>query len=296
MHFPHSLLVIIFIYALLVGIWATTPLAVVWTTQELVPLWALLLRYLMASVIMLSLLLLIKQRLATDRQSLTSYLAGSLNLIGAQLFIYLAATTLHSGMMVLIYAFAPLIAGLIEHFLLKSNRLQLRQWLGMLVALSGLIFILTEQGQAAPDPFGVLLMFISVLCYICSIFWVKKINANLSPMSQATGALVISALAALLFLPFIWEDAPTQIPSMQSGLAFLFTVLMSSIVAMLCYFWLIPRLPASTFALSNLMTPGIALSLGVILNAEPMSAHLMFGLVLVLLGMIIYFFGKRASN
>lgn len=286
----NGLLLTICVYALLVGIWATTPLAIVWVTQAVPPMWALLLRYLAASVIVVSLLCLMREKLPLNRQSMTSYLAGSLNLIGAQIFIYWAAIYLHSGVMVLIYAFAPLIAGVVEHFILKTKKLYLRQWLGMLIALSGLIFILSDQSQSAPNLLGVTLMFISVCCYLGSIFWVKKINAQLSPMAQATGALILSAFAALFLLPFIWDDLPTILPSMQVNLAFLFTVIMSSIVAMLCYFWLIPRLPPSTFALSNLMTPAIALSLDVVLNQRPISQHLLAGVITVMLGMLLYFF------
>ena len=82
------------IYALLVLIWAATPLAIVWSVAEIHPMWVLIIRYFGASIIALFLLKLMRDPLPFDQTSMKSYLAGSLNLIGAQLFIYLAANYL----------------------------------------------------------------------------------------------------------------------------------------------------------------------------------------------------------
>ncbi len=286
----------VLVYALLVLIWATTPLAIVWTIQDLDPLWALLLRYWFASAIAGLILIFIGGGLSFDRRSLQSYSAGSLNLIGAQLFIYLAASSLSSSLMVLIYAFSPLIAGLIEHFVLKTQKLQALQWCGMSLAIIGLMSIFIDPSQTTASPLGLVLMLISIVCYLSSIFLVKRINAPLSAMSQSTGSLMISAVAASLMIPLIWSDLPVQLPSLQSGLSFIYTVVISSIVAMLCYFWLIKRLQASTFALSNMITPSIALMVGVFFNQEPMTLRLGIGLLAVLSGIGVYFYAMRRQR
>ena len=92
------------IYALLVLIWAATPLAIVWSVAEVHPMWVLIIRYFGASVLALGILAAMRNPLPFDRTSMMSYVAGSLNLIGAQLFIYLAANYLTSGLMALISA------------------------------------------------------------------------------------------------------------------------------------------------------------------------------------------------
>ncbi|WP_221175328.1 EamA family transporter, partial [Staphylococcus aureus] len=76
----------------------------------------------------------------------------------------------------------------------------------------------------------------------------------------------------------------TQMPSMQALFGFSFTMILSSIVAMLCYFWLIRRLAASTVSLSNVMTPVIALVLGATLNNEHISSNAFVGIVIVMFG------------
>ena len=277
------------IYALLVLIWAATPLAIVWSVAEIHPMWVLIIRYFGASIIALFLLKIMRDPLPFDRTSMKSYLAGSLNLIGAQLFIYLAANYLTSGLMALIFGFSPLIAGLIGHVILKTHKLIWLQWLGMAVAVAGLCFVFADSADSKINPWGVVLMLISMVSYISSIFWVKQISAPLSPMSQATGSLLVSAAGSLVLVPFIWQHIPTQLPGTQAMIGFVFTMIMSSIVAMLCYFWLIRRLNASTVSLSNVMTPVIALVLGATLNHEIISSHAFAGIAVVMFGIIMYF-------
>lgn len=277
------------IYALLVLIWAATPLAIVWSVAEVHPMWVLIIRYFGASLIALALLKIMRDPLPFDAVSMKSYLAGSLNLIGAQLFIYLAANYLTSGLMALIFGLSPLIAGLIGHVILKTHKLVWLQWLGMAVAVSGLTFVFADSAENNVNPWGVVLMIISMISYISSIFWVKQINAPLKPMSQATGSLIVSALGSLALIPFIWQHFPTQIPSTNAIIGFAFTMILSSIVAMLCYFWLIRRLAASTVSLSNVMTPVIALVLGATLNNEHISSNAFVGIVIVMFGIVMYF-------
>lgn len=277
------------IYILLVLIWATTPLAIVWSVAEVHPMWVLIIRYLGASLLALVILVVMRNPLPFDRTSMKSYVAGSLNLIGAQLFIYLAANYLTSGLMALIFGFSPLIAGLIGHVVLKTHKLIWLQWLGMAIAISGLSFVFIDSADSKINPWGVVLMLISMVSYISSIFWVKQINAPLKPMSQATGSLLVSAVASLLLIPFIWQYFPMQVPSVKAWVGFVFTIIMSSIIAMLCYFWLIKRLAASTVSLSNVMTPVIALVLGATFNQEQMSTNAFVGIVVVMAGIVLYF-------
>jgi len=159
----------------------------------------------------------------------------------------------------------------------------------MAVAVAGLCFVFADSADSKINPWGVVLMLISMVSYISSIFWVKQISAPLSPMSQATGSLLVSAAGSVILVPFIWQHMPTQLPSTQAMIGFVFTMIMSSIVAMLCYFWLIRRLNASTVSLSNVMTPVIALVLGATLNHEIISSHAFAGIAVVMFGIIMYF-------
>ncbi len=117
-------------YGLLVFIWATTPLAIVWSVTDLNPMWALVLRFFIALPLAVSVLLLLKVKFPIHKVALSSYVAGSLSLIGSQIFTYAATPYLSSGLIALMFGLAPIMAGLIGSFGFQQ-KLACLQWLGM---------------------------------------------------------------------------------------------------------------------------------------------------------------------
>ena len=276
-------------YGLLVFIWATTPLAIVWSVTDLHPMWALVLRFFIALPLALSVLLLLKVKFPIHKVALSSYVAGSLSLIGSQIFTYAATPYLSSGLIALMFGLAPIMAGLIGSFGFQQKLAGL-QWLGMGTSIAGLALICLSGSQRHVQPIGIVLMLISVFAYSLSIFLVKKINADVQPMAQATGSILVSTILAILLLPWIWQHAPTHIPSTKSLLALTYTVVMASLIAMFCYFKLVQNLKATTLSLTTVMTPVLAILIGAYLNHEQLSAQVFVGASIILLGLCLYFY------
>ena len=276
-------------YALLVFIWATTPLAIVWSVSDLHLMWALVLRFFIALPLAIALLLILKVKFPTDQNSWHSYLAGSFSLMGSQIFTYIATSYLSSGIIALMFGLAPIMAGLIGRFGFKQSLSRL-QWLGMLIAVAGLAIICFGGENQHVNPIGIGLMLLSVFTYALSIFWVKKVNADVDPVAQATGSIFVSTVAAICIVPFIWQYAPTHIPNTKSLFALLYAVVMASLIAMFCYFKLVQNIQATTLSLTTVMTPMIALFIGAILNNESLSAMVFVGAFILLFGLFVYFY------
>lgn len=280
---------IVVTYALLVFIWSTTPLAIVWSVSDLYPLWSLAFRFFLALPLALGLLLIFKAKLPLNGLAIHSYIAGACSFIGSQIFTYLATDYVSSGIIALMFGLAPIMAGLIGHFVFKLHLHRL-QWLGMAVAVLGLgIICLGGTGQQV-QPMGIILMLISVFIYCASIFWIKKVNAPLEPMSQATGSILVSSLLALCMLPFIWQHAPDHIPSTQSLIGLFYAVIMASLLAMFCYFKLVKSVQATTLSLTTVMTPMLAILVGALLNNEQITLMILMGTLVLLFGLSIYFY------
>ncbi|MEN8320032.1 DMT family transporter [Acinetobacter junii] len=279
---------LILTYGLLVFIWATTPLAIVWSVSDLHPMWALVLRFFIALPLAIVVLLILKVRFPVDKVSILSYIAGSLSLIGSQIFTYAATAYLSSGLIALMFGLAPIMAGLIGRFGFQQ-KLALLQWLGMAISIIGLGLICLSDNQNHVQPLGIGLMIVSVFAYSLSIFLVKKINANIQAMAQATGSILVSTLIAILVVPWIWQYAPTQMPSAKSLLALFYTVIMASLIAMFCYFKLVQNLKPTTLSLTTVMTPLLAILIGAFLNDEQLSVQVFVGASVVLLGLLLYF-------
>ncbi|MDH1914570.1 DMT family transporter [Acinetobacter junii] len=279
---------LILTYGLLVFIWATTPLAIVWSVSDLHPMWALVLRFFIALPLAIVVLLILKVRFPVGKVSILSYIAGSLSLIGSQIFTYAATAYLSSGLIALMFGLAPIMAGLIGRFGFQQ-KLALLQWLGMAVSIIGLGLICLSDNQNHVQPLGIGLMILSVFAYSLSIFLVKKINANIQAMAQATGSILVSTLIAILVVPWIWQYAPTQMPSAKSLLALFYTVIMASLIAMFCYFKLVQNLKPTTLSLTTVMTPLLAILIGAFLNDEQLSVQVFVGASIVLFGLLLYF-------
>jgi len=266
---------IVFTYTILVFIWATTPLAIVWSVHDLHVMWAMVIRFFIALPLAALLLLLLRVKLPIHKVALHSYIAGSFSLIGSQIFTY---------------GLAPIMAGLIGRFLFKQH-LYSMQWLGMGIAVAGLSIICLggNTGQQV-HPVGILLMLLSVFNYALSIFWVKKVNAQVEPMAQATGSIIVSVLGCMLLLPFIWQYAPSHIPDTKSLMALFYTVIMASLVAMFCYFKLVQNIQATTLSLTNVMTPMLAILIGSVLNHEKLTVMIFVGATVLLSGLFLYFY------
>ncbi|RSO78648.1 EamA family transporter [Acinetobacter pittii] len=282
-------------YALLVFIWATTPLAIVWSVSDLHLMWALLLRFFIALPLAVIILLILRTPFPTHRQAVHSYIAGSFSLIGSQIFTYAATQYLSSGMIALMFGLAPIMAGLIGRFAFGQQLYKL-QWLGVAIAVCGLAIICLSGANQHVHPFGIVLMLISVFVYSFSIFWVKKVNAQIQPMAQATGSILVSSIFASCFIPFIWQYAPTHLPEAKSLFALIYTVLMASLVAMFCYFKLIQNIQATTLSLTTVITPMLAMMIGAALNHEQLSIMVFVGAFIILSGLFLYFYKDIQAN
>lgn len=274
-------------YLILVLIWSTTPLAVVVSLRDLNPIWSLSVRFLLAIVIARIVLLAIRQPLPMDKASLRCYLAGTLGLFWAMLFTYLGAQYLPSGLISLIFGLSPLFAGLVGHF--QESKLYRVQWLGMLLSTVGLAGIFGSVHMHAGMLKGMIYVLIGVMAYVGSIFWLRYEKANLHPLAQTTGSLMFSMIGLIALLPFYWAVRPQHLPSGETLFALVYSAIFASVIAMLCYFFLINRMKPATLSLATVMTPVLALILGSWINHEVISGAMMVGIAVVMLGLFVYF-------
>lgn len=276
-------------YVLLVFIWSTTPLAVVLSIKELHPIWALALRFVLAVPLAALCLWLLGEVLPLNKRALRSYLAGALSLFGAMIFTYLGAAYLPSALISLLFGLAPLLVGLLAHGVFKSQILRLEQWLGLVLSFVGLLVIFSHAGQSSAQGRGIVLVLLGVSCYVASVFWLKYENAALHPLAQTTGSLILSSLAMCLVLPFYMQVMPTHLPNWVSLSALIYSVVMASVVAMFCYFYLVKQLAPATVSLTTFITPAFALLWGFWLNGERFNGFTALGMMAILVGMMLYF-------
>ncbi len=281
---------IITAYLGLVMIWSTTPLSVVLSLRDFDAVWSLGIRMLLAAAMASVVLRVMGLRLARDRQAIKLYAIGSISMFGAMLFTYLGARRLPSGMISVLFGLSPLVVGLLSRLFLKDVRFSLMQWLGLGLGLAGLAVIFLEGGElSSVDTMSVVLVLAGVLSYAMSALWLKQLPHSLPPIVQTTGALWMSALGCALVLPWLGGPVPTKLPGAVTVAAVLYSASLGSIVAMLCYFYLLQRITVGTMALTTLITPVFALLLGMLINHERFHAEILWGMAMILIGLAVYY-------
>ena len=276
-------------FATVVLIWSLTPLAAVWTVHEIHWAWGLFIRFSLAIPIALACQAYFKVKVPLHPQALLSYAAGALGLFASMAFCYMGASRVPSTVISIIYGSAPFVSGLVAIYIFRSEKLSAYQWLGLLLGMLGLYFAL---GLNAPnlllDRFGIGLEIIAMLLYVVSAFAVRAVAAPIHPISQMTGATIMSWLGYCNLLPFFWSEMPVTLPSLQAYIALIYSAVFSSVLAMVFYYQLLNKVNPTTLMLITIMTPVLATLWGRWLNHEMLSSHFIWGLLLLCTGLACY--------
>jgi drug/metabolite transporter (DMT)-like permease len=207
---------------------------------------------------------------------------------GEFVFIYAGlAHTNASRMSVFIYLAPPLTAlGL--HFFVKSERLSLRQWCGVLVAFAGIVLAFGEGlGGGAGTWLGDLCGLIGALAWAATTVVIRA-----SSLARATAAktlfyqLAVSAITLPLASLLLGEKGVSALtPLAVASLAYQGAVV--AFASYLAWFWLLTRYLAAPLAVLSFLTPIFGVLAGVALLSEPVSGAFLAAALLVALGIVL---------
>lgn len=280
-------------YIGIVLIWATTPLAIKWSGEEVGFLLGVTLRMTIGYVICLLLLAGLRIEFPWHAEARRAYFAAGLGMFGAMLCGYWGAQYIPSGLMSVIFGLSPILIGVFAVYWLGEARFTPGKILGIGMALSGLAVIFLPQGEySANAPLGVLAMLAAVTMHSLSAVWVKRIGAELHPLSINCGALSI-AVPLYILVWWIFDGAVPQAMSERSLGAILYLALLGTVLGFNLYFYVMKRVSAAALSLVTLITPVLALFIGQGLNGEVISPQVLQGASAILMGLFSYQWGGR---
>lgn len=91
---------------------------------------------------------------------------------------------------------------------------------------------------------------------------------------------------------FIDGTLPYEQWSQRSILSIVYLGIIGSLIGFIAYFYVLQKLKASTVALITMITPVIALWIGLVLNNELISVNLIIGALFIISGLGIYQWGE----
>ena len=281
-------------YLVVIAVWSTTPLAIKWSSAGLDPLWGLAIRISIATVCVVVLLQIWKHPIPLHITALKNYLAGGLGLYGGLIFVYIGAAFVPSGLVSVLYGLSPIFSGVLAYYIIDDPPFSIAKWLALLFSVIGLAVIFLDDVQLNDELIlGVILVLISVLFFCLSGVLIKKYQHEGHPLTQTTGSLLVCLPLFLLSASIAADDFNYADVQLTAKLSIIYLAVVGSIVGMLCYYYVLNRMSPSSVALITVITPVIALSLGVYLNGEVFSVWTYIGALMILVGLTVFNWGDR---
>jgi drug/metabolite transporter (DMT)-like permease len=161
-----------------------------------------------------------------------------------------------------------------------------REWLGLVLAIGGLIYLLSP-GRTAPDVPGALLMAVAGLAW--GIYSLRGRGAA-SPVRATAGNFLrttpFAIVASLLAISALRVEAKGALLAVVSGT-------MTSAIGYVIWYRALRGLTATRAALVQLLVPVLAAFAGVLFLAESLSLRLALASALILGGVALAIGGRR---
>lgn len=273
-------------------VWSTTPLAIKWGSEGSDFLFAVFMRMTIGTLLCLLLLWVMKVRLPWHRAAVRAYLAAGLGHYGSMMMVYWGAQFVPSGLISVMFGLSPLLTALLAAVYLQERRLTPQRVMGMLLGLAGLAVVFgSGLALGADSGKGVAAVLLSVLLYCISALWSKRSGAELSPMAQNAGGLVLAVIAYALTWLLLEDHMP--VITAKGFFSILYLAVLGTALGFNLYFYVLKQVEASLLMLVTLVTPVLALFLGVTLNGERLPLPFWMGSLCILLGLSVHQWGGR---
>jgi len=199
-------------------------------------------------------------------------------------FLLIASGEQHitSSLAGLLIAADPLFVAVLAIWLDQSERVDSKRLLGLLVGMLGVAVLLgLDVGGDANGLLGAGMVLAAALCYAFGALLIKRCFSDIPQLGAVAAALV---LAALMVAPLALLHLPAQTPSAPVVAAVAALGVLCTAVGFLTYFKLIAVAGASRASVITYVNPAIAVALGVLVLAEPLTIATLVGFALILVG------------
>ncbi|MFC3503443.1 EamA family transporter [Micromonospora krabiensis] len=277
-------------------LWGSTYLGIRIAVETLPPLASAAARFAAAAVV-LALVLRLRRgpgALRVDRRQLgAAALVGILLLAGGNGLVVLAESgppgvALPSGIAALLVATVPLLVVLLRSA--TGDRPRLWTFGGVSVGFVGLVLLVLPGGGTDAVPLvGALTVVVGAACWSVGSFLSGRIRMPDDPFvatvyEMLAGALVLAVLAVGRG-ELVGFD-PAQV-SLRSWLALGYLMVAGSLVAFTAYVWLLHHAPISLVATYAYVNPAVAVVLGAVLVAEPITPQVLVGGAVIVAGVAL---------
>jgi drug/metabolite transporter (DMT)-like permease len=284
------------VWLILCGIWGSTWLFIKLGLVDLPPFTFAGIRFLLASLI---LGLLIFARGVRWPRSRTDWIliavSGALQFALNYGLVFWGEQYISSGLAAVLQSTFPVFGFLIAHVYLPYERMTVTKLIGVLLGFCGVVVIFSDQLSIAGRMalLGSVGLVASAFFGSYSNVLVKAYGQKIDPQVLAAGQM-ICGFPPLLILGLATEGNPLRFhwtPMAIVSLAYL--VIVGSVVAFALYYWLVRHMDVTNTMLIALVTPVVAVILGMIVLHEKLNWRLFAGGACIMSGIGLIILRKQ---
>ncbi|HEV2011321.1 MAG TPA: EamA family transporter [Candidatus Limnocylindria bacterium] len=259
-------------------IWGSTYLAIAIAVQTLPPLFSAGLRFCLAGLVLLGVVAVRRGVRARREQLVAAATVGLLLIVGGNGFVVLAERTVPSGLTALIIASVPLWIVIFRR--IAGDRIHPSTFIGVAVGFAGVAFLVGPRGASgAVDTGGLLLLLVATVSWALGTFLSPRLRMPRDGLlstgiQQLAGGIVLVVAGASMGELAHLEPARW---STNSLVAMAYLVVFGSLVAFSAYGWLLQHAPVSLVSTYAYVNPVIAVVLGALILAEPITPSIVLG-------------------
>jgi drug/metabolite transporter (DMT)-like permease len=165
----------------------------------------------------------------------------------------------------------------------------LRVWVGTLVGFAGVALVVRPEGSVeAGHWLGMAALVIACIMWSFGSLYAQAIRERTPVLTAAAiEMLAASVFLALASLAFGEDLGRLASASASAWAAVLYLVAFGSLLAFTAFAYCLNELPASTVGTYAYVNPVVAVALGYLILDEPVSAGLLGGAALILIGVVV---------
>lgn len=275
------------VWLLLCGIWGSTWLFIKIGLQSLPPISFAGLRF-SASALILWVIAWVQNRpLPVGRKHWEPIIwSGILGFAINYSLIFWGEQYISSGLAAVLQAMIPVFGLFIAHYFLETERITPSRLAGVFTGVVGVSLIFANQiSLSGSKPIlGSVALVVSAFVVACSNVIIKAKGRQVDPIVITAAQMTIGSLP-LLLVGFKLEGSPLSFNwSARSLGALAYLVLIGGVIAFAAYYWLVRHMEVTQTMLVSLVTPIVAVMLGILVLGEELSWRTAVGAILIIGG------------
>ncbi len=278
------------VWLLLCCIWGSTWLFIKLGLEDLPPFTFAGIRFVIAVAILSTIVTLRRLSLPkTSRDWLLLLVTGILAFCVNYGLLFWGEQYISSGLAAVLQSTIPAFGLVIAHFYLPGEQMTPAKIIGIVLGVVGVAVIFSNQLDVAGTKAvaGCAALIVSSMSAAYSNVLVKAYGKHLDPAILAGGQMFFG-LIPLLLIGIPWEGSPFAFNwTPMAVVSLIYLAVVGSVVAFLLYYWLVQNMDVTKTMLIALVTPVVAVTLGMLVLDEELHGRTLLGGLMIISGIAL---------